>query len=60
MEFEVRKVVHVFPVSHEMLHPDHYPAPKVSRWTRARWRLSGWRYRVRLAWDVLRDRHECD
>lgn len=57
---EVEKMTGYVWVSDELLHPERYPAPKVSRWTRFRWRLSEYRYRLGLAWDVLRDRHECD
>lgn len=41
---------------------DHFPRtplPKPTRRQRLTYRLRDWHNRIALAWDVLRDRHEC-
>lgn len=55
----VRKMAAYLPISDELLHPDRYQALKVTWWQRTQWRWAEYRYRMRLAWDVLRDRHDC-
>lgn len=58
-DFHVRKIAHILPISDEVLHPERYPAPKISRRRRLWWRWPDFKGRLGLAWDVLRDRHDC-
>lgn len=58
--FQVRKVGYYLPVSDEVLHPERYPAPRISRRRRILYRWLELKARVGMAWAVLRGRHDCD
>lgn len=60
---EVRKMVAYVPISDELLHPERYPAPVITRRTRLRWWWWEVKDRVQLAWAALRsgrDGVHCD
>lgn len=54
-----RKAVCYLPIADELLHPERYPTPHISRRVRFWWAIAGWRERVHVAWSVLRGKHDC-
>lgn len=59
LTFTVKKLSYIQPISDEMLHPERYPAPKITWRRRMWWRWYDYRQRISTAWSVLRNRHDC-